>query len=269
MHLHLNNDELKEHDGSNPLVLQPISEILGHPLVRVVGLGSETQDVTMTAKVATVDLSGDWIFDDFEIESESCICDDPEATLVSIPNALKNLTTSMAQVGTFSQTVNKLKYNLDPGKSLGEDITVDFTAELKYDEIKVSAELKYTTPELTENNIEKITFKKIEYLGIEDQTNQILWKLENGSGTTTWTWVSKEEDDQGQEYDLHCSGETVYKVRSAVYSEGAIINNQEGISRSLSIHRGMHLSPFGRTLKIFNITQVTTAETLQFGHAVF
>ena len=31
----------------------------------------------------------------------------------------------------------------------------------------------------------------------------------------------------------------------------------------------LHLSPFGRTLKIFNITQVTTAETLQFGHAVF
>ncbi|MEE8185364.1 MAG: hypothetical protein V3T96_03070 [Thermodesulfobacteriota bacterium] len=30
-----------------------------------------------------------------------------------------------------------------------------------------------------------------------------------------------------------------------------------------------HLSPFGRTLKIFNITQVTTTETLQFGHAMF
>ena len=240
----LGSEDPVNHDGSKALVLQPISKTLGHPLVRVVGLGLGTQDVTMTAKIATVDLSGDWIFDDFEIETSVYVCDDPKVTLVDIPNALKNLTTSMAQVGTFSQTeVNKLKYNLDPGKSLGVGITVNFTAELKYDEIKVSAELAYVTPELSENDIENITFKKIEFLGIQDQPNPILWKLENGSGTTTWTWVSKKKDDQGKEYDVHCSGETVYKVRSAVYCEGANINNQEGTSRSLSIHQGLKLKP--------------------------
>ena len=30
-----------------------------------------------------------------------------------------------------------------------------------------------------------------------------------------------------------------------------------------------NLTPFGRTLKIFNITKISTADTLQFRHTVF
>ncbi|MBN2065950.1 MAG: hypothetical protein JW771_03980 [Candidatus Thermoplasmatota archaeon] len=232
------------HDGCKALVLQPISKTLGHSMVRVVGLGLGTQDVNMNAKVATIDLSGDWIFDDYEIVGFTYTCDDSETTMHAIPNALKNLTTSMTQVGTFRQTeVNKLKYDLESGKSLGEGISVDFTAELKYDEIKVSAELAYVTSELRENDTENITFKKIEFLGTQDQSNAILWKLENGSGTPTWTWVSKEKDDQDREYDLHCNGKTISKVRSAVYSEGANINNREGMSRSSDISLGLKVKP--------------------------
>jgi hypothetical protein len=240
----LGNDEPKEHDGSRPLVLQPISENLGVPVVRVVGLGEESQDVTMKAKIATVDLSGDWIFDDYEIDSFTYSCDNPEITLEAIPNALKSLTTSMAQVGTFSQDeVNKLKYDLESGQSLEEGLTVDFTAVLKYDEIKVSANLTYVTPEFNENDTEDITFSKMEFLGVQDQSNKILWKLEEGRGTTTWTWVSKEKDDNGQEYDLHCNGKTLYKVKSGVYSEGASMYNQEGIFRSLNNLSGLKVKP--------------------------
>jgi hypothetical protein len=123
----------------------------------------------------------------------------------------------MGAVGTCSHTAaNKLKYTLDPGKSLGEGTTADFSVEMRYDEVKVSAHYSNTTPDYNENNTVQITFKKMEFLGMDDQSDQTLWKLGEGRGTTNWTQVIKKVNDQGQSYKVRCSGNTVYKVECII-----------------------------------------------------
>jgi hypothetical protein len=48
-----------------------------------------------------------------------------------------------------------------------------------------------------------------------------------------------------------------------------IFENRGGNGNELNKGIRLNLTPFGRTLQIFNITKISTAETLQFRHTVF
>jgi hypothetical protein len=123
-YMKVGDQEAQYYDGSQQITVQPISEQMGIPGVRVVALGVE-EGVSFQAMVSVIDLQGDWIITDSKLLSMKNTCEDLGVSLLMDPTEIQGqLSRHFASRGVYhvSMARGELGYLFEaaPGFTLTE-----------------------------------------------------------------------------------------------------------------------------------------------------
>lgn len=147
----LEDGKVRHHDGSGPLVIEPIAANLGVPMVRLVAFTKDTP-ATLTARLEPIDLTGDWLFTlkGGRLVSNTCPSEDDSASGVTDQDILGQLMRWTAPRGSYEvrddRLPGELEWVLGPGKNLqvepGEpEVTYEATLSVEPTQVVAHVEL--------------------------------------------------------------------------------------------------------------------------------
>lgn len=122
--LKIGDEEPVRYDGSSQYTIQPISDKLGYPIVRMIALGTGDND-RFQATVSLIDLQGDWVLSGSRLISFSNNCDDEGLELSeNLVEIVEKLSHHFASRGSYTAGIvdGDLGYLFEasPGYSLVE-----------------------------------------------------------------------------------------------------------------------------------------------------
>jgi len=119
--------EIKFSDGTSKITLGPIHPKAGMSGLRIVAVATDGEK-TFTAKIRTIDISGDWLFAYKDIISNSMVCDQTGVDDPMTPEEIAQLTsyinsyvTSITGVFTRDPGTNAYTWTISPGADLSFD----------------------------------------------------------------------------------------------------------------------------------------------------
>lgn len=125
--LKIGDQEPVRYDGTTEYIIQPISDKLGQPIVRVVALGTGDTN-RFQAEVSLIDLQGDWVLADSKLVSLSNSCTNDGVEFSADPIVVvESLSRHFASRGIYKAGIVNgelgFAYEANPGQSLTEDRT--------------------------------------------------------------------------------------------------------------------------------------------------
>lgn len=147
----LEDGKVRHHDGSGPLVIEPIAATLGVPMVRLVAFTKDAP-ATLTARLEPIDLTGDWVFTmkGGRLVSNTCESEDDSADGAAGEDLLSMLTRWVAPRGSYGirdeRFPGDLEWVMDAGKNLsvepGEpELTYEATVTVGADAVTAHIEV--------------------------------------------------------------------------------------------------------------------------------
>lgn len=127
-----NSSETSYKADAKKFVIQPISDTFGNiGFLRLAAIGLDSGS-SFSAKVEPVDLTGDWVFDSITVTADNVISSDPEVKFD--PVFLKQLTSSVAEKGSYTSNPNRDKYSYS-GPTYEGGMTISTESDVASDKI--------------------------------------------------------------------------------------------------------------------------------------
>ncbi len=211
------------HGGSEDFVIGPISQTLGHSVVRIAAHNNASTNRTLTANVGVVDLNGYWTPSIQSVSGDTIQCLD---TTVEIPNRqdlIEDLLAYSASSGPYEQEpepdLHKLFFNQEAAIPTNAGQTGEIT--ISDSNIALSHNLSFA-----ERYIEFVFYEtasvstSMEFTSLTYHTGQSgngpLWTL-SGTGTTSLDANIQGRDDQGVNTPTVCTGSISYNLTMDIY----------------------------------------------------